>query len=116
LNRLYKSSSAFCCDYSGKYQNHFDKVLHLRFATKHGARNRGEFGSRVRIKARTMAGMQGILVRVRNCIRVLVALDSISRAFTMAIDNDWLEPVAPKSSVVAVHGKYGPSIQAERLQ
>ena len=73
-------------------------------------------GSRVRIKAGAMAGMQGILVRVQNCIRVLVALDSISRAFTVAVDNDWLEPVAAQAGVVPVHGKYGSSIQAERLQ
>ncbi|HXA84431.1 MAG TPA: UpxY family transcription antiterminator [Candidatus Dormibacteraeota bacterium] len=54
-------------------------------------------GARVVIKAGPMAGMEGILVRMQNSTRVLVGLNSISRAFAVEVDGDWVECVTPKA-------------------
>jgi hypothetical protein len=49
------------------------------------------------IKAGAMAGMEGVLMRMQNSTRVLVQLNSISRAFTVEVDSNWLEPLPSKS-------------------
>jgi len=48
-------------------------------------------GSRVVIKAGPMAGMEGILLRTQNSTRILISLNSISRAFTVEVDADLVE-------------------------
>ena len=54
-------------------------------------------GDTVVIKAGAMAGMEGVLMRMQNSTRVLVQLNSISRAFTVEVDSNWLEPLPSKS-------------------
>jgi len=53
-------------------------------------------GSRVRVAAGPMAGLEGQLIRMQNSIRVLICLDSISRAFVVELDSHMLELCAPK--------------------
>jgi hypothetical protein len=48
-------------------------------------------GSWVVIKTGAMAGMEGILTRMQNDTRVLIGLNSISRAFTVEADSRWAE-------------------------
>lgn len=53
-------------------------------------------GQRVKIVAGALSGMQGVLIRKQNSTRVVVCLDSISRAFAVEVDLDSLEPIAPE--------------------
>src|SRR5579859_3683692 len=62
-------------------------------AKPHACLNAGEV---VIIKTGTLAGMEGILLRVQNSTRVLVQLNSISRAFTVEVDSNWVEPTRPE--------------------
>lgn len=59
-------------------------------------------GTRVAVKAGAMAGLEGILIRAKNSTRVLVGLDSISRAFAVEVDCNWLEPASAKTNLQRV--------------
>lgn len=50
-----------------------------------------KIGSSVMITSGTMAGMEGILIRIQNTTRVLIGLNSISRAFTVEVDSRYVE-------------------------
>lgn len=50
-------------------------------------------GQRVIITTGILSGMQGILVRKQSKTRVVVALDSIARAFVVEVDPAWVEPL-----------------------
>ena len=52
-------------------------------------------GQRVKIIAGALSGMQGVLVRKQNSGRVVVCLDSISRAFVVEVDLDSVTPLSP---------------------
>ena len=54
-------------------------------------------GDFVVIKTGAMAGMEGVLVRTQNKTRVLIQLDSISRAFTIEVGGACIEPARCKS-------------------
>lgn len=48
-------------------------------------------GERVRVKAGTMAGIEGILVRKKNEFRVVLSLDAIMQSVAVEVDADDLE-------------------------
>lgn len=50
-------------------------------------------GERVRIKAGPMTGMEGVLVRKKSNLRVVLALDVIMRSVAVEVDAEDLEPV-----------------------
>ena len=52
-----------------------------------------QVGERVVISAGIFRGMEGILLRKRGSARVVVALDSIERAFVVEVDAHGIEPV-----------------------
>lgn len=52
-------------------------------------------GQRVQIISGALSGMQGVLVRKQNSSRVVVCLDSISRAFVVEVDLDSIQPLTP---------------------
>jgi transcription antitermination factor NusG len=54
-------------------------------------------GERVRIKAGAMCGLEGVLVRKKNSLRVVLALDVIMHSVAVEVDAEDLEP-APKRS------------------
>jgi transcriptional antiterminator RfaH len=56
-------------------------------------------GDAVVIKTGAMAGMEGTLVQMQNSTRVLICLNSISRAFTVEVESGGVEP-APPTAVV----------------
>ena len=58
-------------------------------------------GERVRIKAGMMAGVEGVLVRKKNEIRVVLSLDSIMRSVAVEVDADDIEPVQELSARIA---------------
>jgi len=51
-------------------------------------------GERVRIKAGPMAGMEGVLIRRKNNLRVVLALDVIMQCVAVEVDAADLEPAA----------------------
>jgi transcription antitermination factor NusG len=54
-------------------------------------------GDKVRIKAGSMAGVEGILVRRRNQMRFVLTLDAIMRSVSVEVDADDLEAVEDSS-------------------
>lgn len=63
--------------------------LHMRKAEPHPYLKIGE---RVRIKAGAMTGVEGILVRKKNEVRVVLTLDTIMQSIAMEVDADDIEP------------------------
>ncbi len=61
-------------------------------------------GDAVVIQSGPMAGMEGIFVRSLNGARVLIRLHSISRAFAVEVDREWLE-VAPTGVLMGTSPK-----------
>lgn len=51
-------------------------------------------GQRVRIKAGAMCGIEGVLVRIKNKFRVVLALDALMRSVAVEVDAFELEPAA----------------------
>ncbi len=49
-------------------------------------------GERMRIKAGAMAGLEGVLVRKKNDLRVVVTLDTIMQSVAVEVDADDVEP------------------------
>ena len=50
-------------------------------------------GERVRIVAGVMAGVEGVLVRKKNDLRVVLSLDTIMRSVAVEVNADDIEPV-----------------------
>jgi transcription antitermination factor NusG len=61
-------------------------------------------GERVRIKAGTMIGLEGVLVRKKNNFRVVLALDAIMRCIAVEIDAEDVEPAARCSGAALPSG------------
>jgi transcription antitermination factor NusG len=57
-----------------------------------------EIGERVRIKTGPMAGMEGVLARQKNELRVVLRLDMIGRSVAVEVSIADIEPVALASS------------------
>lgn len=55
-------------------------------------------GQRARIKAGALAGWEGVLVRMKNDLRVVLTLDQIMRSVAVEVDADDLEPVRPRQA------------------
>ena len=49
-------------------------------------------GERVRIMAGVMAGVEGVLVRKKNDLRVVLSLDTIMRSVAVEVNADDIEP------------------------
>ena len=58
-------------------------------------------GERVRIKAGVMTGVEGILVRKKNDLRVVLSLDAIMRSVALEVDADDIEPVCSQLARIA---------------
>jgi transcription antitermination factor NusG len=73
-----------------------DEIACVRRGIEHGRLEPHEYlhaGQRVVIVEGSMSGMEGVLVRRQNQTRVVVALDSISRAFAVEVDEGWIKAV-----------------------
>jgi transcription antitermination factor NusG len=53
-------------------------------------------GERVRIVAGVMAGVEGVLVRKKNDLRVVLSLDTIMRSVAVEVNTDDIEPAASR--------------------
>jgi transcription antitermination factor NusG len=58
-------------------------------------------GERVRIKAGVMTGVEGILVRKKNDLRVVLSLDAIMRSVAVEVDADDIEPAHTPAAKIA---------------
>ena len=58
-------------------------------------------GERVRIRYGSMAGMEGILVRQKNELRVVLTLDLIQRSVAVEIDVEDVEPIPMGSCAIS---------------
>jgi transcription antitermination factor NusG len=69
--------------------------LHARKAEPHPFL---KVGRRARIRGGALAGMEGVVVRDKNCSRIVISLDLIMRSIAVEVDWDELEPIAHASS------------------
>jgi len=53
-------------------------------------------GERVRIKAGALEGLEGVLIRKKNDLRVVITLDLIMKSVAIEVDGDELEPARPR--------------------
>lgn len=77
-----------------------DEIAWIRQGVEHGKAEPHPVlkeGQRVMITGGVMSGMEGILLRMRNSTRVVVSLDSISRAFAIEVNADCVEPLRTKA-------------------
>jgi len=64
-------------------------------------------GERVRIKSGVMTGVEGILVRKKNDLRVVLSLDVIMRSVAVEVDADDIEPANAPAAKIACQGRRG---------
>ena len=64
--------------------------LHLRRAEPHPLLT---VGQRARIRSGALAGMEGVVLRMKNSLRVVLTLQHIQRSIAVEVDGDDLEPV-----------------------
>jgi transcription antitermination factor NusG len=55
-------------------------------------------GAKVRIRTGSLAGMEGVVVRKKNSVRVVLTLDLIMQSVAVEVDDCELEPVTSKVS------------------
>ena len=83
-----------------------DEIMWIRQGIKQGTTGPHDYlkeGQRVVITVGSLSGLEGILVRLQNKMRVIVCLDSIQRAFMVDVDEAWLQPVGARICE-ATHG------------
>ncbi len=92
--------------------------LHLRRAEPHTYL---AVGTRARIRCGPLAGMEGVLERKGNGLRMILSLDSILRSVAVEVTQEELEPAgaaavivdsAPRMQPVALRGKGGIAVTA----
>jgi transcription antitermination factor NusG len=76
-----------------------DEIAWIKQGVEHGKAEPHPFleaGERVVISGGILAGMEGVLLRMKNSTRVVVSIDSISRAFAVEIDVAYIEPLGAR--------------------
>jgi transcription antitermination factor NusG len=73
--------------------------LHLRQSEPHPYLVIGE---RARIRTGALAGMEGVLIRKKNNLRVVLTLDMIMQSVAVEVDADDLEAVGPRPQSVGL--------------
>lgn len=66
-------------------------------------------GERIRISTGPLSGMEGVLLRKKSNLRVVLALDGIMRSVAVEVDGDDLEPAAKHASRVLPKPEIGKS-------
>ena len=57
-------------------------------------------GERARIRRGALAGMDGVILRNKNSVRVVLSLDAIMQSVSVEVDWDELEPITASSAYV----------------
>jgi transcription antitermination factor NusG len=55
-------------------------------------------GARVRVRTGSLAGMEGVVVRKKNSLRVVLTLNLIMQSVAVEVDGDELEPITSTAS------------------
>jgi transcription antitermination factor NusG len=55
-------------------------------------------GDRVRLHCGPLAGIEGIVVQLRTCTRVIVQIDILRRAVAAEVDPNWIEQIPSRGS------------------
>jgi transcription antitermination factor NusG len=79
-----------------------EEIEWIRQGTAHGKAEPHPYpkiGDPVVITAGPMAGIDGTLIRMNNCARVLVHVNSIARAFAVEVDSNCVEFAAPRAAL-----------------
>jgi len=71
-------------------------------------------GERVRIRSGALAGLEGVVVRSKNGLRVVMTLEHIQQSYAVEVGLDDLEPVTPRAPAGARISKAGPSLAGLR--
>jgi transcription antitermination factor NusG len=58
-----------------------------------------KIGERVRVKAGAMAGIEGVLVRKKNELKVVITLDAIMRSVAVEVEATDVEPISTLQKV-----------------
>ncbi len=74
--------------------------LHLRHAEPHPHL---QIGQRARIRGGALAGMEGVVIRKNNSLRVVVTLDLIMQSVSVEGDGNELEPVPLRRAGLEKH-------------
>ena len=72
--------------------------LHLRNAEPHPLLS---VGQRARIQSGPLAGLAGIVVRIKNSLRVVLTMDLIMQSVSVEVDGNELEPLTPGGFALA---------------
>jgi transcription antitermination factor NusG len=69
-------------------------------------------GDRVRIEHGPLAGVEGIVVQVRNAYRIVVSVTLLQRSVSAEVDRSWLRPLdtRPRPRLIAVQS-VGPMVE-----
>lgn len=54
-----------------------------------------QVGQRVRIEGSPLAGMEGILLELKNSCRIVVSVDLLQRSVAVEVDHNWVRPIGP---------------------
>ncbi len=74
-----------------------EEINQVRLGIEHGNAEPHSYlreGDRIAITSGVMAGMEGILIRRQNGMRMIIALDAIGKAFLVEVDMSCLKSVA----------------------
>ena len=58
-------------------------------------------GERVRIRYGPLAGLEGVLLRMKNSLRVVLTIDQIMRSVSVEVNITDLEPIYPRSALAS---------------
>jgi len=87
--------------------------LHLRQAEPHPHLT---VGQRARIRGGALAGMEGVVVRKSNSLRVVLTLDLIMQSVSVEVDGDELEPICGVTlQLIAFETKHSESRRRHNL-
>lgn len=54
-----------------------------------------QVGQRVRIEGSPLAGMEGILLELKNSCRIVVSVNLLQRSVAVEVDHNWVRPIGP---------------------
>src|ERR1700730_11086677 len=58
-------------------------------------------GERARIRSGPLSGMEGVLLRMKNSLRVVLTIEQIMRSVSVEVDIADLEPIYPRSALAS---------------
>ena len=60
-----------------------------------------QVGQRVRLECGPLAGLEGLLINIRDEHRIVVSVNLLRRSLAVEIERDWVDPIATKLDKIA---------------